>query len=89
MCKTGYLNKVHNSNNIEDDEIAILSQLTKHLRQKISNCKKVEKINTVNTERNKILIRFRIKLKNTKKNYLKIIWKQYLTKMNYKRLSFF
>ena len=40
----GYLNRVHNSNNIYCDEIAILSQQQKHLRQKISNYKEVEKI---------------------------------------------
>ena len=40
----GYLNRVHNSNNVYCYEIAILSQQQKHLRQKISNYKEVEKI---------------------------------------------
>ena len=51
----GYLNWVHNANNICYDEIAILLQQQKHLRQKISDCKEVEKINNMKTERNKIL----------------------------------
>ena len=33
----GYLNRVHNSNNIYCEEIAILSQQQKHLKQNISN----------------------------------------------------
>ena len=41
---TGYINRVHNSNNIYCDEIAFLSQQQKHQWQKISNCKEVEKI---------------------------------------------
>ena len=36
-----YLNRVHNSSNIYCDEIDILSQHQKHLRQKISNYKEV------------------------------------------------
>ena len=51
----GYLNWVHNAKNICCDEIAILLQQQKHLRQKVSNCKEVEKINNMKTERNKIL----------------------------------
>ena len=51
----GYLNWVYNSNNIYCDEIGILSQQQKNLRQKISNCKEVEKINNMKTKRNKIL----------------------------------
>ena len=46
----GYLNKVHNFNNIYY-EIAILSQQQKHLRQKISNCKEVEIINNMKTKK--------------------------------------
>ena len=61
-----YLNKVHNPNNIYCDEIAILSQQQKHLRQKISNCKEVEKINAMKTERNKILHQIRDKVKKRK-----------------------
>ena len=36
------------------------------MRQKISNCKKVEKINTINTERNKILHQIQNKVKKYK-----------------------
>ena len=66
----GYLNRVHNSNNIYCDEIAILSQQQKHLRQKISNCKEVEKINNMKTERNKILHQIRDKVKKHKEQLL-------------------
>ena len=59
----GYLNRVYNSNNIYCDEIAILSQQQKHLREKISNCKEVEKINNMKTKRNKILHQIRDKVK--------------------------
>ena len=67
----GYLNRVHNSNNIYCDEIAIPSQQQKHLRQKISNCKEVEKINNTKTERNKILHQIQHKVKKHKKQLLK------------------
>ena len=63
----GYLNRVHNSNNIYCDEIAILSQQQKHLRQKIANCKEVEKINNMKTERNNILHQIRDKVKKTQR----------------------
>ena len=46
-----YLNRVHNSNHIYCDEFAILSQQQKHLRQKISNCKEVEKLNNTKTKK--------------------------------------
>ena len=67
---TGYLNRVHNSNNIYCDEIAILSQQQKHLRQKISNCKEVAKINNIKTERNKILHQIQDKVKKHKEQLL-------------------
>ena len=69
----GYLDKVHNSNNIYCDKIAILSQQQKYLRQKISNYQEVEKENEMKTERNKILHQTGDKVKKkTKNNYLKI-----------------
>ena len=66
----GYLNRVHNSNNIYCNEIAILSQQQKHLRQKISNCKEVAKINNMKTERNKILHQIQDKVKKHKEQLL-------------------
>ena len=42
-----YLNKVHNSNSVYCNEIAILSPQQKHLRQKITKCTKFDKINTM------------------------------------------
>ena len=66
----GYLNRVHNSNNIYCDEIAILSQQQKHLRQKIANCKEIEKINNMKTERNKILHQMQDKVKKHKEQLL-------------------
>ena len=66
----GYPNRVHNSNNIYCDEIAILSQQQKHLRQKIANCKEVEKINNMKTERNKILHQIRDRVKKHKEQLL-------------------
>ena len=65
----GYLNRVHNSNNIYCNEIAILSQQQKHLRQKISNCKDVEKIIIWKWKEIRYYIRYGTKLKNTKNNY--------------------
>ena len=65
-----YLNRVHNSNHIYCDEIAILSQQQKHLRQKISNCKEVEKLKNMKTERNKILHQIRDKVKKHKEQLL-------------------
>ena len=66
----GYLNRVHNSNHIYCDEIAILSQQQKHLRQKISNCKEVEKLNNMKTERNKVLHQMQDKVKKHKEHLL-------------------
>ena len=66
----GYLNRVHNSNNVYCYEIAILSQQQKHLRQKISNCKEVAKINNIKTERNKILHQIQDKVKKHKEQLL-------------------
>ena len=65
-----YLNRVHNSSNIYCDEIDILSQHQKHLRQKISNYKEVEKINNMKTERNKILHQMRNKVQKHKEQLL-------------------
>ena len=62
----GYLNRVHNSNNIYCDEIAILSQQKKHQ----TNCKEVEKIKNTKTERNKILHQIQHKVKKHKKQLL-------------------
>ena len=67
----GYLSKVPNSNNIYSDEIAILSHQQKHLRQKISNCKKVEKTNIMKTERSKLLHQIQDKVKKHKEQLLK------------------
>ena len=66
----GYFSKVPNSNNIYSDEIAILSHQQKHLRQKISNCKNVEKTN-MKTERNKLLHQIQDKVKKHKEQLLK------------------
>ena len=66
----GYLDKVHNSNNIYCDKIAILSQQQKYLRQKISNCQEVEKENDMKTERNKILHQTGDKVKKHKEQLL-------------------
>ena len=66
----GYLNKVPNSNNIYCDNIAVLSQQQKHLRLKISNCKKVEKVKIMKAERNKILHQIQHKVKEHKEQLL-------------------
>ena len=67
----GYNRPQNNNNNrLEDREVEKISIRQKELKLKISNCKDMEKVRTMKTERNKILHQIQKKLRKLKEKCL-------------------